>query len=386
MKKIFTLIAATVMAVAANAQSWQVINSVKGGAIAEGSVLVDDDYVTATSANQDGTPGQILDEAGDPKTVTFGSYNFSYYVNVRVTDAPSATNPTGTAHSADDGTQNIAIVVKAKQNADVTFYFRRGSSKSFDCYNQATGESVSGTEKVEEEDGDNLYIASTFQLVGGNTYTFWAKGGTIQMYGFDTAKGTYVAPTAFVYANAAAAKVDGFSTIKYADGSKLVLIGNSGKDFGAGSNVSVNGKTYKGTKVSNGAQNQFVCPEGKKAYSVTIYSVVNKDAATDRPCYWKEVNGVEYAEADAKIMESYKDNNNPDVNTYDLGGVSEFTFTNTGEQNYFVLEVSYDPASGVAGVAEAAEASNGVVKAVKNGQIVIVKNGAEYTVSGAQIK
>ena len=48
--------------------------------------------------------------------------------------------------------------------------------------------------------------------------------------------------------------------------------------------------------------------------------------------------------------------------------------------------MSYDPASGVAGVAEAAEASNGVVKAVKNGQIVIVKNGAEYTVSGAQIK
>mgnify|MGYP004571838179 FL=1 len=385
MKKIFTLIAATMMAVAVSAQSWQVINSVKGGAIAEGTVLADDDYVTATSANQNGTPGQILDEAGDPKTVTFGSYTFGYYVNVRVTDAPSASNPTGTAHSADDGTQNIAIVVKAKQNADVTFYFRRGSSKSFDCYNQTSGESVSGIESVEEEDGDNLYIASKFQLVGGNTYTFWAKGGTIQMYGFDTAKGTYVAPTASYYANGTAAKVDGYSTITYADGSKLVLIGNSGKDFGPGSNVSVNGKTYKGTKVSNGAQNKFVCPEGKKAYAVTFYSVVNKDAATDRACYWKEVNGTEYTEADAKIMESYKDANNPDVNTYALGGVSEFTFTNTGEQNYFVLEVSYDP-SGVAGVVEATETSNAVVKAVKNGQVVIVKNGAEYTVSGAQIK
>lgn len=384
MKKIFTLIAATMMAVAVSAQSWQVVNSVKGGAIAEGTVLADDDYVTATSANQDGTPGQIFDEAGDPKTVTFGSYTFGYYVNVRVTDAPSKSNPTGTAHSADDGTQNIAIVVKAKQNTDVTFYFRRGSSKSFDCYNQTTGESVSGIDNVEEEDGDNLYIASKFQLVGGNTYTFWAKGGTIQMYGFDTAKGTYVAPTASYYANATASTVGGYSTITYADGAKLVLIGNSGKAYGAGSNVSVNGKTYKGTKVSNGAQNQFVCPEGKKAYAVTFYSVVNKDSE-ERISYWKEVNGVEYAEADAKIMKSFKDAANPDVNTYALGGVSEFTFTNTGEQNYFVLEVSYDP-SGVAGVVEATETSNAVVKAVKNGQVVIVKNGAEYTVSGAQIK
>lgn len=384
MKKIFTLIAATMMAVAVSAQSWQVINSVKGGAIAEGTVLVDDEYVTATSANQNGTPGQILDEAGAPKTVSFGSYNFTHYVNVRVTDAPSATNPTGTAHSGDDGTQNIAIVVKAKQDADVTFYFRRGSSKSFDCYNQTTGESVSGTEKVEEEDGDNLYIASTFQLVGGKTYTFWAKGGTIQMYGFNTAKGTYVAPTAFVYANASASKVDGFSTITYADGAKLVLIGNAKKDYAGGGSITIDGKNYKSTKVSNGAQNKFVCPEGKKAYAVTFYSYINKNP--ERVSYWKEVNGVEYTEETANIMKSDLDGANPDVSTFDLGGLSEFTFNNTGGQNCFVMEVSYDPASGVAGVAEAAEASNGVVKAVKNGQIVIVKNGAEYTVSGAQIK
>lgn len=377
MKKIFTLIATVAVALSAHALDYKVT----AAEIAAGSTLVDNDYITVTTANNTVTPTIIKDEDDQVSPVTYAGETFNCYVAVRTTDAPTVANPTATAFD-----NAVALVINAKQNTDVTLYYKVGATKSIDCFDQNTGSSVSIEQNATNPGDDYLFCTGVYKFQAGHTYTVWAKGGTIQFHGLSAAAGTYVAPTAFVYANAAAAKVDGFSTIKYADGSKLVLIGNSGKDFGAGSNVSVNGKTYKGTKVSNGAQNQFVCPEGKKAYSVTIYSVVNKDAATDRPCYWKEVNGVEYAEADAKIMESYKDNNNPDVNTYDLGGVSEFTFTNTGEQNYFVLEVSYDPASGVAGVAEAAEASNGVVKAVKNGQIVIVKNGAEYTVSGAQIK
>lgn len=385
MKKIFTLIAAAMLAVSVNAQTWQVVNSINGGIVKSGTTLADDEYVTATSANQDGTPGRIMDEEGNPTYVKFDAYTFNYYVNVRVTDAPSAANPTGTAHSAEDGTQNIAIVVKAKQNADVTFYFRRGDNKSFDCYDQTTGESLSGTETVVDENGSNLYIASKFQLKGGDTYTFWAKGGTIQMYGFDTAAGTYVAPTAFFYANGTTSTYNGYSAIEYADGAKIVLTGNAGKAYSGGSNITIDGKTYKGTKVSNGAQNTFYAPEGKKVYAVTFYSVVNKDAE-ERISYWKEVNGVDYTET-AKIMKSFKDGANPDVNTYSFpGGVTEFTFTNTGEQNYFVIEANYDATTAVAGVAEAEKAEAAVVKTVKNGQIVIVKGDAEYSVAGAQIK
>lgn len=386
MKKIFTLIAAAMLAVSVNAQTWQVVNSISGGVVANGTTLADNEYVTATSANQDGNPGRIMDEEGNPVSVKFNDYTFNYYVNVRVTDAPSTANPTGTAHSAEDGTQNIAIVVKAKQNTDVTFYFRRGDNKSFDCYDQTTGESASGTETVVDENGSNLYIASKFQLKGGDTYTFWAKGGTIQMYGFDTAAGTYVAPTASFYANAATSTYNGFSAIEYADGAKLVLTGNSGKSYGGGSNITINKKTYKGTKVSNGAQNTFYAPEGKKVYAVTFYSVVNKDAE-ERISYWKEVNGVSYTNETAKIMKSFKDGANPDVNTYAFpGGVTEFTFTNTGEQNYFVIEANYDATTAVAGVAVAEKADAAVVKTVKNGQIVIVKGDAEYSVTGAQLK
>ncbi len=377
MKKIFTLIATVAVALSAHALDYKVT----AAEIAEGATLVDNDYVTVTTANNTVTPTIIKDENDQVTPVTYAGETFNCYVAIRTTDAPTVANPTATAWEG-----AVALVINAKQNTDVTLYYKVGASKTIDCLDQKTGESLAIEQNATNPDDDYLFCTGVYKFQAGHTYTVWAKGGTIQFHGLSAAKGTYVAPTALIYANAAAAKVDGFSTINYADGSKLVLIGNVEKSYGAGSNVSVNGKTYKGTKVSNGAQNQFVCPEGKKAYSVTIYSVVNKDAATTRPCYWREVNGVDYAEADAKIMESYKDANNPDVNTYDLGGVSEFTFTNTGEQNYFVLEVSYDPASGVAGVAEAAEASNGVVKAVKNGQIVIVKNGAEYTVSGAQIK
>lgn len=388
MKKIFTLIAAAMLAVSVNAQTWQVVNSISGGVVANGTTLADDEYVTATSANQDGTPGRIMDEEGNPASVKFNDYTFNYYVNVRVTDAPSKTNPTGTEHSAEDGTQNIAIVVKAKQNTDVTFYFRRGDNKSFDCYDQTTGESVSGTETVVDENGSNLYIASKFQLKGGDTYTFWAKGGTIQMYGFDTAAGTYVAPSAFFYANAAATTYNGFSAIEYGDGAKLVLTGNSGKSYGGGGNITINGKTYKGTKVSNGAQNTFYAPEGKKVYAVTFYSSVNKDkGTTTRVSYWKEVNGTEYAQDAVEPMKSWKDPSNPDVYTYTFpGGVESFTFTNTGDQNYFVMEANYDASTAVAGVAEAQKAEAAVVKTVKNGQIVIVKGDAEYSVSGAQLK
>ncbi len=381
MKKIFTLIATVAVALSAHALDYKVT----AAEIAQGSTLVDNDYITVTTANNTVTPTIIKDEDDQVAPVTYAGETFNCYVAVRTTDAPTVANPTATP--CDNA---VALVINAKQNTDVTLYYKVGASKTIDCFDQKTGEAIAIEQNATNPGDDYLFCTGVYKFQAGHTYTVWAKGGTIQFHGLSAAAGTYVAPTAFIYANASAADVEGFSTISFTDGAKLVLmIDNTTaakpKSYSAGNNVSVNGKTYKGTKVSNGAQNKFVCPEGKKAYAVTIYSVVNKDAATTRPCYWKEVNGTEYAEADAKIMESYKDGNNPDVNTYALGGVSEFTFTNTGEQNYFVLEVSYDP-TGIAGVAEAAEASNGVVKAVKNGQIVIVKNGAEYTVSGAQIK
>ena len=209
MKKFFTSVAAACLAVAGvNAQSWQAT----GDVVAENSVLVDNEYAKVAIANQDGTVYTLLDSESQPTTITLGDYSFTKAVNIRVTDAPSKDNPTGTAHSADDGTQNIALVVDAKQNADVTLYYRIGKTKALSVYNQTNGDSESGTQTNLSEDESNYYASNLLQLKGGNTYTIYSKGGTVQFYGLDVTAGTYTEPSAFIYANTTAAVVDGYST------------------------------------------------------------------------------------------------------------------------------------------------------------------------------
>lgn len=379
MKKIFTLIAAVAVALSANALDFKV----NAAAIAEGTTLVDNDYVTVKTANNTVTPTIIKNEDDDPTPVSYAGETFPCYLGVRVTDAPTAANPTGTANEG-----NVALVLAAKVNTDVTLYYKIGATKSIDCFDQNTGSNESIEQTATNPGDDYLFCTGVYKFQAGHTYTVYAKGGTVQFHGLVAGKGTYVAPSAFFYANAAATTYNGFSAIEYGDGAKLVLTGNSGKSYGGGGNITINGKTYKGTKVSNGAQNTFYAPEGKKVYAVTFYSSVNKDkGTTTRVSYWKEVNGTEYAQDAVEPMKSWKDPSNPDVYTYTFpGGVESFTFTNTGDQNYFVMEANYDASTAVAGVAEAQKAEAAVVKTVKNGQIVIVKGDAEYSVSGAQLK
>lgn len=384
MKKFFTSVAAACLAVAGvNAQSWQAT----GDVVTENSVLVDNEYAKVATANQDGTVYTLLDSESQPTTITLGDYSFTKAVNIRVTDAPSKDNPTGTAHSAGDGTQNIALVVEAKQHTDVTLYYRIGKTKSLSVYNQTTGDSESGTQTALSEDTDNYYASNLLQLKGGNSYTIYAKGGTVQFYGLDVTAGTYTEPSAFIYANTTAADdVDGYSTMTYSDGAKVVLTGNDSKSFAGASKIKINGKDYTTTKVSNGAQNTFYAPAGKKVYTFTLYSYVNKEAATARVPYWKEINGENYDETTATIMQSYKNLENPDVNTYTFkDGVESLTFTNTGEQVCFVIEADYSAvATGITSANETVSAP--INKVIENGRITILRNNTKYSVAGTILK
>lgn len=384
MKKFFTSVAAACLAVAGvNAQSWQAT----GDVVAENSVLVDNEYAKVATANQDGTVYTLLDSESQPTTITLGDYSFTKAVNIRVTDAPSKDSPTGTAHSAGDGTQNIALVVEAKQHTDVTLYYRIGKTKSLSVYNQTTGDSESGTQTALSEDTDNYYASNLLQLKGGNSYTIYAKGGTVQFYGLDVTAGTYTEPSAFIYANTTAADdVDGYSTMTYSDGAKVVLTGNDSKSFAGASKIKINGKDYTTTKVSNGAENTFYAPAGKKVYTFTLYSYVNKDAATARVPYWKEINGENYDETTATIMQSYKNLENPDVNTYTFkDGVESLTFTNTGEQVCFVIEADYSAvATGITSANETVSAP--INKVIENGRITILRNNTKYSVAGTILK
>ena len=353
MKKFFTFVAAAMLAVCANAQDLDYfVNS--PALVAEGTVLVDNDYITVSTANNDQFPTLIMNEDGIAEPVEYFGHSFPYYLGVRVDAAPSKAEPTGTPHES-----NVALVIVAKQNTDVSLYYRIGAGKSIDCYDQTTSESESIEQEVSNPGDDYIYCRGVYKFQEGHTYTVYGKGGTVQFHGLSAAAGTYVAPATSIYANAGASVVDGFSTMSYSDGAKIALTGNADKAFSGGSSITIDGKKYTSTKVSNGAANTFYAPEGKKVYTFTIYSYVNFDwkaEAPGRTCYWAQVGDNTYTEDNANIMESYKKGETPDVNTYTFAeGLSEVVFKNTGEQACFVIEVDYNAPSSDAVTAIAAE-------------------------------
>lgn len=103
-------------------------------------------------------------------------------------------------------------------------------------------------------------------------------------------------------------------------------------------------------KLSNGAINKVQLPEGRYAVQLTILASINKDAATDRPCYWAEVAGVKYAAPLAegatpeegvqygKLIDSFK-SETPDIQQFAIPNLNEFTFKNSGEQPMVVLMI-----------------------------------------------
>jgi len=141
------------------------------------------------------------------------------------------------------------------------------------------------------------------------------------------------------------------NSMTWEDGARLVLTGNASKTLDPATAITYEDLTTygKSIKCSNGAQNTFYCPKGKVATSVTFISYVNGDA-TSKPCYWREVAGVEYTEDNATLMTSSKDATNPDIITFSLPYLSEFTFTNTGIQPCMMMKVTMTDATAVKGV------------------------------------
>lgn len=383
MKKFFTLLTVMAATLTASAQTWQVSDAdAAAGQIAAGTSLIQS-RKAIVKTHFDATTGVLKNEEGAPMTATVKGYPFKNFIQVRVDAAPTAAEPAGT-----DKGGSTPFIVEAKQDLNLTFYYRRqaadnkyaaGDGKDLQCVNQAGIVKQQGDLTVDTDLGTGYaYCYQTYHLLAGNIYTVYGRGTTINMYGFDVED--YTAPavdepeptdaTKGTYAYEDPAVVDGFSTITYKDGSKLILSGNADKAWSKGSSISVEGESMPSIKVSNGAQNTFVAPEGKFVTKAVFYSYVNKDAEARTP-YWKEVNGVDYTtldetgavvpSADAVIMKSYKDFENPDVISFDLGGVPSFTFTNTGEQVCFVLYVEYGTKAIVGGPVYSWESNAGEI-------------------------
>lgn len=409
MKKIFTLIAAAFVAVSVSAQTWSAdaiaVADAEGAStpVDANTVLVDNDLakvstVFGTSAYKD-----------SPDGIVFGSYSIHNYIQVRVDAWPTASAPTGTEKSG-----STPLQVEAKKYGKLTlFYCRQAKDGAFasadgkDLVVYLNGSAVKADEftKVADKgtDGAYAYCKTVVSIAEGNTYYVCAKGTTLKIMGFDVEASTPSEPSepsessAVIYENAAASvNADGFSTIEYTDGAKLILVGNNQKSYTSGNKMTLDGTEYKTTKVSNGAQNKFVAPEGKKVTKVQFYAYFNaKDEKADfekypetgfRPSYWREVNGVDYditADNDVPDTNEIKSRTDLVESSFDLPGVSAFTFNNTGEQLCFVMKITYGTSTGITNVANeipTVDATYNVAgqRVNANTKGLVIKNGKKY--------
>ena len=380
MKKIFTLITAAFAAVSVSAQDWNATNS---DALLKGATLLDNDYATVVTGVQATSAALIKNasDASDPKT--YAGYTFTKYVNIRVTDAPAEANNYEGSVFGDATPSAISLIVTAKKNVDMTLYYKHGAGKAVSCYDQTGKVAVAITETAITDPAD--YYTGTFKFQEGHVYTIYAMGGTTSLNGISTAEGTYVQSTGVVYSYYFNQK-----SVTYSDGAVMTIIHDQDKKYASGANITVNDLSYQGMKNSNGAQNIFTAPEGKKIYRMTFYAIPNAD---DTAPDFREFQGVAMSVA----VTTVKDGKNPTKIIMCDDGVESASFTFGAKQVNFVVEVDYnesaydsqyDPtlSTAVAGVKADEETATAVKKFIKDGKLVIVNGNAEYNAAGAQIK
>ena len=183
--------------------------------------------------------------------------------------------------------------------------------------------------------------------------------------------------------------VDAANEVELQAGYTMAITGNTSKTISSASNIVINGEKYKSIKLSNGAQNTLTLPAGKVATKITFYSYVNKDAQTDRPAFWKEVGGVSYdKETSGGELMCFKDLENPDVRSYTFDTpLNAITFTNTGEQLCFVMELEVGESTGIEDVTTKPVVNvNAPVynlsgqRVSKNFKGIVIMNGKKYLV------
>ena len=164
-----------------------------------------------------------------------------------------------------------------------------------------------------------------------------------------------------------------------AEGYSIAITGNASKKWSSGNgSITYKGVTYKTLKNSNGAQNTITLPDGEKAVKVDFYAVNNYDTLG---CgVLSEVNGVAYADS----IRSLKDYSNPThiSKSFDTP-VSSFTFTFSRVQTCFIAIVTPEGAESPTAFEEPiANANVKAVKILRNGQVVIIRDGKEYSILG----
>ncbi len=163
----------------------------------------------------------------------------------------------------------------------------------------------------------------------------------------------------------------GRSMVEFSDGATL-LLNKADKAWSKGNAVAVGDEKLSSLKVSNGAENIFTAPEGKKVVGIKFYSYINvKEENIDftkypdygfRTSFWKKVGDLTFTatSTDVQIMKS-RDPENPDVTTFSIAPANIVSFTNSGEQVCFVMEVTYgEGTSGISKVSDTPKADGAI--------------------------
>lgn len=171
------------------------------------------------------------------------------------------------------------------------------------------------------------------------------------------------------------------NTITVADGWSLTINGNAGKNWSQGNgNITYEGTTYKTLKNSNGAQNTLTLPAGLKAAKVDFYATANN---TTDPGKLQEFNGTT---CDDEVS-SLADYAHPTHISKTLATpANSFTFTFGVKQVCFIAVVTLADDSPGTGVEEVPSDQGQSTKVVRNGQMVIIRDGVEYNVLGARMQ
>ena len=190
MKTRLALIVIALLAVCAYAAtSWKANESTP---VAPESTLLDDDALTVKTVYATTLSGSPITIAGE---------EFTHYIQVRNAELPAANSPNGTEQSG-----STSLVVTAKKDVTLTVYYRRqpkddayisNDGKDLKLFNRADMALLDGTLTLDSKTADEKYgyVTKVYELTEGASYTFSAKGTTIQFFGLTYEEAAPPAPT-----------------------------------------------------------------------------------------------------------------------------------------------------------------------------------------------
>lgn len=170
---------------------------------------------------------------------------------------------------------------------------------------------------------------------------------------------------------------------------------NTTASYGFNDGFTVNNSKAKGygtgkentVKYSAGVQYTINIPEGLAVTKATFYGY-NNYKETD--AYISEVNGTSFDATDYVFPQKDSSDNATYVsNTIDLANnpaIGSMTFTVNGKQCCLIITLYCVTASGIETITTINTQDNSVVKCVKDGKLIISKNGKNYSAAGQMIK